>query len=57
MNELDYAVIALLLISIASASVRGAIREIINIGGWVLAFILAHTFASVLATLFCRLDG
>lgn len=52
MNELDYAVIAVLLVSVAIGAWRGAVREIINIGGWVLAFILAHTFNSVLAPYF-----
>jgi membrane protein required for colicin V production len=52
MNELDYAVIAVLLVSVAIGAWRGAVREIINIGGWVLAFILAHTFSGVLAPYF-----
>jgi membrane protein required for colicin V production len=51
-NELDYAVIILMVISIGIGIFRGAIREVINIVGWVLAFILAHTFAAPLAAYF-----
>ena len=49
MNELDYAIIVLVVISIVVGVVRGAIREVINVVGWVLAFVLAHTFAGSLA--------
>ena len=49
MNELDYAIIALIAISIMVGIVRGAIREIINFAGWIVAFILAHAFAQSLA--------
>lgn len=49
MNELDYAVIAVLLLSVAIGAWRGAVREIINFGGWVLAIILAHSYSSALS--------
>ena len=52
MNELDYAIIAVVLMSIAVGAWRGAIREIINIGAWVVAFILAHAFSGELAPFF-----
>ena len=52
MNELDYAIIILVLVSLAVGAWRGAIREIVNIAGWVLAFILAHTFSATLAPYF-----
>ncbi len=52
MNELDYAIIGVMLLSIIVGAVRGAIREVMNIAGWVIAFILAHTFAANLATYF-----
>ena len=52
MNELDYAIIVLLAISIGVGVFRGAIREVINIAGWVVAFVLAHTFAATLAAYF-----
>jgi membrane protein required for colicin V production len=44
-NELDYAVIALMVISIVVGVVRGAIREVINIASWIVAFMLARAFA------------
>ena len=49
MNELDYVTIAVVLVSVGIGAWRGSIREIINIGGWVLAFILAHAFSTNLA--------
>ena len=52
MNELDYAVIVILLISIGIGVLRGAVREVLNIAGWVLAFILSHAFAPSLAAHF-----
>lgn len=54
MNALDYAVITLMVISIGVGIVRGAIREVINVGAWVLAFVLAHTFAGTLAGYFAE---
>ncbi len=52
MNELDYIVIAILLISIGIGVLRGAIREVLNVAGWILAFILSHAFAPNLAAYF-----
>lgn len=52
MNELDYAIIIVVLVSLAIGAWRGAIREIINIGAWVVAFILAHAFSADLAPYF-----
>jgi membrane protein required for colicin V production len=52
LNELDYAIIALLAISVIVGIVRGAIREVINFAGWILAFFLAHAFARDLAAYF-----
>lgn len=52
MNELDYAIIVVMLVSLAIGAWRGAIREVINIAGWVLAFILAHAFSATLAPYF-----
>lgn len=52
MNELDYAIIGVMLISIIVGAARGAIREVMNIAGWVIAFILAHSFAASLAAYF-----
>jgi len=52
MNAVDYVVIILLLVSVAAGVIRGAIREVMNIGGWVLAYSLARAYASDLAPLF-----
>lgn len=52
MNELDYAIIGLMLVSIIVGAARGAIREVMNIAGWVIAFILAYSFAANLAAYF-----
>jgi len=52
MNGIDYAIIGLMLISIGVGVLRGATREVMNIVGWLLAFILAHSFAANLAPLF-----
>ena len=52
MNELDYAIIAVVLVSVCVGAWRGAIREVINISGWVLAFFLAHALSATLAPYF-----
>ena len=52
MNELDYAIIALVAVSVIVGIVRGAIREVINFAGWILAFVAAHAFAQNLAGYF-----
>ena len=52
MNELDYGIIAVTLVSLAIGAWRGAIREIINICAWVAAFVLAHAFSADLAPYF-----
>ncbi len=45
MNELDYAILAVLLISILVGVLRGAIREMVNILGWVAGFVSAQIYA------------
>jgi membrane protein required for colicin V production len=52
MNMLDLAVIVVVIISVGVGIFRGAIREVLNIAGWLMAFILAHTYASELAKYF-----
>ena len=52
MNAVDYVIIALLLVSAGIGAWRGAIREIINIASWVVAFIVAHAFSTDLAPYF-----
>jgi membrane protein required for colicin V production len=57
MNGLDIAVISLLLISIGVGIFRGAIREVMNIAGWVIAYIVAHAFAADFAPYFAEWIG
>lgn len=57
MNGIDYAIIALMLLSIGVGVIRGAIREVMNIAGWVLAYIIAHAFASDVAPYFAEWVG
>jgi membrane protein required for colicin V production len=45
MNELDYAIVAIVFGSLLIGIWRGAIREIVNIAGWVIAFFVAQSFA------------
>ncbi len=49
MNWLDYAVIAVLVVSMAWSAMRGVVREIISLGGWIIAFLAANLFAGPLA--------
>jgi membrane protein required for colicin V production len=45
MNALDYAVLGICAVSLLIGVWRGAIREIVNVAGWVIAFIAAQAFA------------
>lgn len=45
MNGLDYAIITLFGLSVLVGVLRGAIRELVNILGWVAGFILAQSLA------------
>ena len=57
MNAVDYAVVVLMLLSVAAGAMRGAIREVLNIAGWVLAYGIAHAFAADLAPMFADWIG
>ena len=48
----DYAIIAILVVSAAISVLRGFLREAISLAGWVLAFWLALTFADDISGLF-----
>jgi membrane protein required for colicin V production len=50
MNELDFSVLAIGAVSLVIGIWRGAIYEIANVAGWVMAFIAAQEFAPELAT-------
>jgi membrane protein required for colicin V production len=49
MTWLDYAVLGVIGISVIWGLWRGLVREVISIGGWVLAFVAANLFAAPLA--------
>ena len=51
MNEIDYGILLLMFLSIVVGAVRGAIREVMNVVGWGLAFVLAHAYSSEVAPL------
>lgn len=48
MSWLDYAVIGVLAVSIAVGVIRGLVREVISILGWVIAFLAASLFGGPL---------
>ena len=49
MTVFDYAVLAILLISIVVSVLRGLVREILSLIGWVAAFVVASMFAETVA--------
>lgn len=51
MTLFDYAVLAILLVSVIISVLRGLVREILSLIGWVAAFVAANLFSSDLAEL------
>lgn len=51
MTLFDYAVLAIVLASIAISVWRGLVREILSLIGWVVAFVVANLFAGEVAPL------
>ncbi len=49
MTWFDYAVIGLLLVSMIWSAMRGVVREIVSLGGWIIAFLAANLFAGPLS--------
>lgn len=49
MTIFDYSVLAILVVSILLSMVRGVVRELLSLAGWVVAFMVANSFAAVLA--------
>jgi membrane protein required for colicin V production len=45
MTWLDYALIAVMVLSIAWGAWRGLVHEMISLGGWIIAFLAANLFA------------
>jgi membrane protein required for colicin V production len=52
MNGLDFFVLTVVILSVAVGVYRGAIREVLHLAGWVVAFIFSSSFASQLAPYF-----
>jgi membrane protein required for colicin V production len=46
MTIFDYAVLAILVVSILLSMVRGVVRELFSLAGWVVAFMVANSFAA-----------
>ncbi len=51
MTWFDYAVLAVLGISLLWSLFHGFVRELVSVAGWVAAFVLAMTFTQVLASM------
>ena len=49
MTIFDYAVLAILVLSILLSVVRGVVRELLSLAGWVIAFMVANSFAAAFA--------
>ena len=49
MNWLDYAVIGVIVVSMVWSALRGVVREILSLGGWIIAFLAANLFAGPLS--------
>lgn len=49
MTWLDYAVLGVLVMSMVWSALRGVVREVISLGGWIIAFLAANLFAGPLA--------
>ena len=46
MTIFDYAVLAILVVSILLSVMRGVVRELFSLTGWVIAFMVANSFAA-----------
>lgn len=51
MTVFDYAVLVIIGISVLISLMRGAVREILSLAGWILAFYIARTYASQIVPL------
>ncbi|MBL8521723.1 MAG: CvpA family protein [Betaproteobacteria bacterium] len=52
MNGVDFLVLGIVILSVAVGAYRGAMREVLHLAGWVLAFILSSSFAGSVAPYF-----
>jgi len=51
MTALDYAVITVLVVSIAWGAWRGLVHEVFSLAGWIMAFLVGNLFAAPLSDL------
>ena len=51
MNSFDYTVLIIIGFSIVISMMRGALRELLSVAGWIAAFYVAKTYAMQLVTL------
>jgi membrane protein required for colicin V production len=51
MTEFDYAVLVVVVLSVAVGIWRGFIREAFSLGGWILAFVAANAFGNDMAVM------
>ena len=51
MTWLDYAVIAVLVVSVAWGAWRGLVHEVFSLAGWIMAFLVGNLFAAPLSDL------
>lgn len=56
MEWIDYAIIALIALSIIVSLVRGFVKEALSLGVWIAAFIIASQFYLELAAYFTRIE-
>ncbi|HEX8874910.1 MAG TPA: CvpA family protein [Nitrosospira sp.] len=49
MTAFDYCVLAILCISVVLSFVRGVVRELVSLAGWIVAFMVANSFAAQFA--------
>lgn len=49
MTAFDYCVLAILGISVVLSLVRGVVRELVSLAGWIVAFMVANSFAAQFA--------
>ncbi len=49
MTWLDFTIIGLLVVSMIWSALRGVVREIVSLGGWIIAFLSANLFAGPLS--------
>jgi membrane protein required for colicin V production len=52
MNGFDYFIVGVALLSVLIGVWRGAVREVLHLAGWVLAFFLSWAYAGTLAPYF-----